>query len=505
MFGFLFADDTQKMEWVNYDENDVPKYELPEALKMENGDAVGTPEKWTDERRGELYELFAQQMFGKLPPVLQEAGNYPDFVTYELMEEDTEALGGKAIRRQVAIYFCPPETEKRIEVLPEAEASGVKKCNDSAKYEAVNKEKAGEEGLLDDDPRPAQMPDAATAPVRDRVEMTFSENAGFSAKAYQVAVLLIYIPKNAEGAVPVFLSPNFQGNHTVCDDSAIFLSGDFLDENGKPIQDESRLPHERRRGSDASRWPLEKILDAGFALATVFYQDLVPDKNDGLRAGLPKVYGKDFSDKGSWAAISAWAWGLSRAMDYLETDEKFDSRKVALMGHSRLGKTALWAGAGDPRFAVIISNNSGCGGAAISRREFGERVERINRVFPHWFCENFHGYGDCVNDLPFDQHELIALIAPRPVYVASAQEDLWADPYGEFLSAFHAVPVYKLLGTDAFGDVTDGTKLPPLNVSVGGTIGYHIRAGAHDVTDFDWDQYIGFVKKHFRMEGEQVK
>jgi len=311
--------------------------------------------------------------------------------------------------------------------------------------------------------------------------------------------ILIYLPNAVKKPVPAFVILNFGGNHTIHRDPAIKLSESWMRPGSKGVV--KNRANEESRGRGRARFPVEKILKGGYGLATIYYGDIDPDFHDGFKNGVHPVFDKLIDGKrapDAWGSICAWAWGLSRAMDYFETDGDIDNKRVAVLGHSRLGKTSLWAGAQDERFAFVISNNSGCGGAALSRRRFGETVERINKSFPHWFCENFKNYNGKEDDLPVDQHMLIALVAPRPVYVTSADKDLWADPRGEFLACKNASGVYELLGVKGLGV----KAMPGLDQPVQkGAVGYHVRSGGHSLTQYDWQRFMDFADMHFAAMG----
>lgn len=394
---------------INYDESKIPEYTMIDPLVMADGTKVVDQATWR-KRRAEIKKLFEQNVYGRTPETRP--------VRFEVVEKDTKALGGKALRRQVRAHFT----------------------------------------------------DKPDGPGMD---------------------ILIYLPAEAKGPVPIFIGLNFNGNHTINADRNIRISQGYV-RNNRDYGITDNRSNEKARGSSASRWPVDLIISRGYGVATIHYGEIEPDHKDGFAKSVRALYPNPAED--GWAAIGAWAWGLSRAVDYFETEKLIDAKRVIVIGHSRLGKTSLWAGASDERFAMVVSNDSGCGGAALSKRAIGETVEKINTSFPHWFCGNFKKYNNNEMALPLDQHMLLAMIAPRPLYVASAEGDRWADPHGEFLSAKAASPVYKLLGTDGL----PATEMPKVNQPSLGRIGYHIRTGKHDITEYDWKQYLDFADKNVK-------
>ncbi len=330
------------------------------------------------------------------------------------------------------------------------------------------------------------------AAILKQVELTL-EREGHSRQLN----LLLFLPAESEGPVPLFVGLNFYGNQTISDDPDILLAEGWVG-NNEALGINGNRATEASRGVRSSRWPLELILSRGYGLATLYAGDIDPDTDDGFRNGVHALFPEveKERDPGTWGTLAAWAWGLSKVMDYLEQDPETDASRVAVIGHSRMGKAALWAGASDPRFAMVISNNSGCGGAALSRRDFGERVHQINEQFPHWFAGRFHTYNHNEKSLPVDQHMLMALVAPRPLYVASAVEDEWADPYGEYLSLYEGSPAYTLYGNPAM----KSDRLPRVDEPLReGLLAYHIRSGGHDLTRYDWEQYLDFADQWLRQ------
>lgn len=269
---------------------------------------------------------------------------------------------------------------------------------------------------------------------------------------------MIHMP-SGKGPFPVFVGLNFRNTN----DETVELEAD-------------------------RRWPYELIVERGFAVATATRNSIEPDDPANPAGGVREWYAKDCN----WGAISAWAWGISRIVDYLVTDPVLDKDHIAVIGHSRLGKTALWAGANDLRLSLVISNNAGCCGDAISRRKFGETFASIQKAFPHWFCPAFSGYSE--ETFPADQHALAALIAPRPLFIGSAAEDLWADPKGEWLCAKNVQPVYDLFSLPGLTSI----EMPaPGTEDSAGTVAFKIRPGGHGIIPSDWEAYLDFASRHF--------
>jgi hypothetical protein len=306
--------------------------------------------------------------------------------------------------------------------------------------------------------------------------------------------VMVILPR-AGGRRPCFVNLNFFGNHSVTRDPSIPLT-DAWYWNHEVAGVTDHRPTEASRGCESEHYPLHLILSRGYALATACCAQIEADHPQGWES---TVRGRMQQRSGypayRWATISAWAWGMQCIVDHLLTVPEIDATRLAAIGHSRLGKTALWAAALDERIAMAISNDSGQGGAAITRRCFGETILAGTDMFPHWYLPRLRQYAGREQELPVDQHELIALMAPRPTYIASASEDLWADPYGEFLSGVHAQDVYGLYGKTGLGT----TQWPAPNTPIGQTIGYHLRTGRHNLTSYDWEQYLNFTDRHFKL------
>jgi hypothetical protein len=324
------------------------------------------------------------------------------------------------------------------------------------------------------------------AAIRRQVTIVFS-----SRPEAPKADLLIYLPAQARGPVPLLLNLSFSANSTVVDDAGI-KPGEVWDREKK-----ARVPATPR---PLGRLNIAPFLARGIGVATMYYGDIEPDFAEGFPYGVRKHFSQpERTGPGpdEWGAIAAWSWGLSRAMDYLETDQGVDAKRVAIVGISRLGKTVLWAGARDPRFAMVIASCSGESGAALSRRNYGETVKHMTARYGYQFAPNYAGYGDRVDTLPVDAHLLIASIAPRPLLLQTGNKDFWSDPKGEFLAAVAAGPVYTLLGQQPLG--TD--QMPSAGTPILRTLGYVMHDGGHGTVPSDWDVFLQFMQMHFQPDG----
>ena len=323
--------------------------------------------------------------------------------------------------------------------------------------------------------------------VRREVRIHLEMNNG---KSHSID-MLYYLPANAKGKVPVFVGLTFIGNHVVTDEPDVRITGLAGDTPENPIN--------RERGFQVRRFPIDTILDRGYALATASYHDIFPDRVTGWETSIYELFfsGEELKRPKGYSCVGAWAWGISRMLDYLETVPEIDASKAAVYGHSRLGKTSLWAGVTDERFKLVCVNDSGCGGAALSRRLYGETLFSMcnfHNIGKYWFTDTLADKAEHPENLPLDQHELIALTAPRPVAVHSATEDQWADPKGEYLSAYYAGPVFKLFGKTPLASETP----PEPEHAVGTDVSYYCRIGKHDLLLSDWNHYMDMADRIFK-------
>lgn len=312
----------------------------------------------------------------------------------------------------------------------------------------------------------------------------------------QTLHMLLYLPAERRGKVPVFFGLNFRGNiDTTVDEDAEFIPFDAAPPLWSLRYDDGRVTAENR-GEKAYRFDFEKVLKRGFGSATICYQDIYLDRPDGFAKSIMRFfYSADEwnSKERDSGAISAWAWGIMRALDYLEKQPEIDPERLIVHGHSRLGKTALWAGANDPRIWLTVSNCSGTGGAKLSHRYYGEDFSWLEVWNKHWFTGKFPEYVDRDLEYPVDQHFLMAAIAPRLLYIASADKDFYADPRGEYLSGVYASPAWNIYGKKALED----TVYPECGKLTGdGSVGYYLRAGEHEFMPENWDALLSFTEKH---------
>jgi hypothetical protein len=305
--------------------------------------------------------------------------------------------------------------------------------------------------------------------------------------------MLIYLPAHTTHPVPLFLCLSFSGINAIAGDSGVQIKQIWS------TRQKIRVPAWPLHNATSDKWPVGRILAHGYGIAVICYNDIEPDFIGGYQYSVRKLFakpGQTEQDRApdAWGAIGAWAWGLSRAMDYLETDKAVNAGQVALVGQSRLGKTVLWAGAEDTRFAMVIDSCSGKAGASLLRHNYGETIKNLVLHWPYQFAPNFRDYMDNPGKLPVDSNELLALIAPRPLFLSTGALDQWSDPHGTFLAAVAAGPVFHLLGGEGLGI----DKFPPLDHPIMHTIGFDCHSQGHEITEADWDRFIEFADMHFR-------
>jgi hypothetical protein len=388
---------------VNYDEALATGYTLPDPLVLTSGKPVRDADTWNNKRRPEILKLIEENQYGRSP-------GRPSGMTFDVFDKGTPAFDGKAIRRQVTVYFSADKTGPKMD-------------------------------------------------------------------------LLLYVPAAAQKPAPLLLNLSFSANSTTVNDPGV-KPGEIWTPAKKKVP--------AAQGRAFGRIDVARVIDRGYGFATVYYGDIDPDFDGGVSLGVRALYPAPAPDE--WGSIAAWSWGLSRALDYLETDKAVDAKQVAILGVSRLGKTVVWAGAHDPRFALVIASCSGEGGAALSKRNYGETVKALNVRYGYQLAANYQKWGDHVPQMPFDAHMVLSLIAPRPILLQTGDTDVWSDPKGEFLAAVAAGPVYRLLGKEGLG--TD--RMPAPGEPIFHTLGYYEHAGGHGTIPSDWDRFLNFMDLHLK-------
>lgn len=396
---------------VNYTEARAGWFELPDPLACEDGTLVSDVEIWRSQRRPEILQMLESKQYGRVPP-------QSETMRFELFDVGSPAFDGKALRKQITIYFD-----------------------------------GGQQHYLD---------------------------------------LLVYLSAEAEGPVPILINIGWIANHLAVEDEGVKPGRRWNPATGEYEPAEEAPPFFRLE-------VVPMLLERGYGIAHFNYNDVEPDHLDGFSSGIRHHYLKEGQSEPApdeWGSIAAWGWGISRVIDYFETDPDIDEKRVAITGVSRLGKTVLWAGARDERVACVLASVSGSGGASLNRRNYGERLAHLLAPtrFPYWFAGGLTEWVGREAEAPWDSHMILALIAPRPVLLQTGNTDRWSDPYGEFVAARAATPVYHLFGLKGIEDYPQ----PPVGEPIMNTLGYLMHDGGHGMVPGDWPVFLDFMDKHLR-------
>jgi hypothetical protein len=400
---------------VNYTEAKVGEYSLPDLVTLANGAKVTDAKTWNEKRRPEILKLIEENQYGRAP-------QRPASMTFDVFDKGTPAFEGKALRKQVTIYFTKDKSNNYVDVL-------------------------------------------------------------------------IYLPAAARGPVPLLLQVGYGPNNVAVNEAGVKVGRAWN------AQTKTRTSGETGRRGNLN---VLQMVERGYGIAVFNYSDIDPDSLNSTAYGIRAQYlkpGETEPAADEWGSISAWAWGISRMIDYFETDPQVDAKKIAITGVSRLGKTVLWAAANDQRIACVIASVSGEGGGALSRRNYGETVAHLVEItrFPYQFARNYAKWAGRMNEAPFDSHFVISLVAPRPLLLQTGYTDKWSDPYGEFLAAKAATPVYQLLGKKGIEEYS----MPPMGKPMMNTLGYLVHDGGHGVVAADWPVFLNFLDKHLKSVEEQ--